>query len=128
MKNKLRFRTIRRGSTLVEVLVSFAILATTGVFVSGFLYKSSVTQKAWNENYGQELAKITLLTENPPSDTIFTHIDAKGVNWEILVKCNQDEDEVCLQATPVRNKADTTRALYFCRYSPSARAKVRVHE
>lgn len=128
MKNKWHFRSSHRGSTLVEVLVSFAILATTGVFVSGFLYKSSVTQKAWNENYGQELAKITLLTENPAKDTIFTHIDAKGVNWEILVKCNQDEDEVCHQATPVRNKADTTRALYFCRYTPPASAKARIHE
>ena len=109
----------KRGFSLAEVLISFAILASTGVMLTGFLHKGPITQKARNENYGQELCKIYLLTENVPSDTIFVHDDEKGNHWEILLKRTIDGDEICNSATPVRNKIDTTKSLYYCRYKVS---------
>lgn len=109
----------KRGFSLMEVLISFGILVSTGVLLSGFLYKGPVTQKARNENYGMELGKVTLLTENVSSDTIIPHRDGKGIAWEILVKLTADGDEKCFKATPVRNKIDTTRTLFYCRYKVS---------
>ena len=106
----------KRGFSLAEVLISFAILVSTGVMLTGFLHKGPITQKARNENYGLELGKIYLLTEDVPHDTVFAHDDEKGNHWEILLKHTVDGDEICNRATPVRNKVDTTRSLYYCRY------------
>lgn len=105
----------------MEVLISFAILATTGMQLSGFLYKSPVTQKARTENYGMELGKIYLQAESKTlvshtKDTTFIHDDAKGNHWEVIIKQTKDGDEICDKAIPVRNKIDTTRTLYYCRY------------
>lgn len=113
-----------RGFSLMEVLISFAILATTGTLLSGFLYKGPVTQKARNENYGQELGKIYLLAETATGlakDSTFVHNDANGNHWEVAISQTVDGDEVCYKAQPVRNKVDSTRALYYCRYTVSAK-------
>jgi len=106
----------KSGFTLMEALVSFGILATTGVLLAGFLYRGPVTQKARNESYGQELAKIHLLAGEISGDTVFTHGDANGNRWEIPVVRTGDGDETCYRAVTVRNGTDTTRALYYCRY------------
>lgn len=114
----------KRGFSLMEVLISFGILVSTGVLLSGFLYKGPVTQKARNENYGMELGKIYLLAETATGlakDTAFVHNDAKGNHWEVAISQTVDGDEVCYRAQPVRNKVDSTRALYYCRYTASAK-------
>lgn len=108
----------------MEVLISFAILVTTGSLLSGFLYRGSITQKARNENYGQELCKIILLTETPNTekqsmDSLFLHNDGNGNLWEVFIKQTIEGDEICYEAQPVRNKVDSTKALYYCHYTTS---------
>lgn len=107
------------GSTLVEVLVSLSILATTGVFMMGFLFQSPMSNKAWNDSYGQELSKIVLYTTNIKNDTTILHTDSNGVPWETLVKQTQDEFETCYKVESIRNKTDSTRALNYCIYGES---------
>lgn len=112
MKNK----PAKKGSTLVEVLVSFAILATTGVFILGFLYKNSMTNKVWVDDYGQELSKIALYSIPIKKDTVIEHVDANGVPWNTIVKVSKEDFETCFKAVSVRHETDTTRALYYCKY------------
>lgn len=112
MKN----RRFQAGSTLVEVLISFAILATTGVFMVGFLFKNPMSNKAWIDNYGSELSKVTLLTTVIDSSATFTHTDANGFRWETIVTATKDSTETCFRAISIRNKIDTTRALNYCIY------------
>lgn len=104
------------GSTLVEVLVSFAILSSTGVLVVGFLFRNPMSNKVWIDNYGQELSKIVLLTTPIANDTIVTHTDESGNSWETVVKVARDQEESCLKAISVRRKTDTTRTLHYCKY------------
>lgn len=112
MKN----RRSRHGSTLVEILVSFAILATTGVFMVKFLYKNPMTQRAWTDCYGFELSKVVLLTNQVQADTSFTHTDANGIHWETHIRATKDEHEICYRAVSVRNGKDSTRVLNYCTY------------
>lgn len=112
----MRTRHHKNGSTLVEVLVSLAILTSTGVFVVGFLYRTPMSNKAWIDNYGQELSKIVLLTTPIANDTVVTHSDASGSSWETIVKVSRELDELCYRAVSIRRKADTTRALHYCKY------------
>ena len=112
----MRTRHSKIGSTLIEVLVSLAILTSTGMLVTGFLFRNSTTNKAWIDNYGQELSKIVLLTKPIANDTIVTHYDASGNSWETIIKANKDQDESCFSAVSIRHKKDTTRTLHYCKY------------
>lgn len=112
MKN----RQSQAGSTLVEVLISFAILATTGVFMVGFLFKNPMSNKAWVDNYGFELSKVTLLTAAIDSNATFTHTDANGFQWETIVKATKNAPETCFRITSVRNRVDSSRTLNYCIY------------
>lgn len=112
MKN----RSSRKGSTLVEVLVSFAILTTTGVFMQGLLFRSPTTDKVWIDNYGQELSKIIILTTNAQNDTVIEHSDANGAPWETIVKIDKEDAETCLTAVSIKARRDTTRTLHYCKY------------
>ena len=111
---RIKFR--KKGSTLVEVLVSLAILTSTGVLVVGYLYRNQTTNKVWIDNYGQELSKIILLTTHIANDTIVTHTDSSGNFWETVVKVSKDNDEQCYSAVSIRHKSDTTRTLHYCTY------------
>lgn len=107
----------KKGVTLVEVLVSFAILTTTGTFLMGYLYPNKMTQKAWIDDYGHNLSKLNLyLNEGLEKDTILVHRDSIGIEWETLITAQNSGDEICNKAISIRNKADTTRALYKCEY------------
>lgn len=112
----MRTRCSKIGSTLVEVLVSIAILTSTGVFIVGFLYRNPTTNKAWLDNYGQELSKIVLLSTPIENDTIVTHTDASENFWETVVKVAKDQEESCYRAVSIRRKADSTRTLHYCTY------------
>lgn len=115
----MRIKRSKIGSTLVEVLVSIAILTSTGVLVVGHLFRSPISNKAWIDNYGQELSKIILLTTPIASDTIVTHADANGIQWETVVKVQKDNEEICYSAVSVRHKSDSTRTLHYCKYGAS---------
>ena len=107
----------KKGMTLVEVLLSFAILATTGAMLMGFLYPSKMTQKAWVDDYGHNISKLNLfLNEGLEKDTVIEQMDSIGVEWETVITAQNTGDETCYKATSIRNKADTTRALYKCEY------------
>ena len=112
----MRTRHLKKGSTLIEVLVSLAILTSTGGGVVGFLYRPPMSNKAWIDNYGHELSKIVLLTTPIANDTVVTHSDASGSAWETIVKVSREQDESCYRAVSIRRKADTTRALHYCKY------------
>lgn len=112
----MRNRRFKTGSTLVEVLISFAILMSTGALVVGFLFRNPMSNKAWIDNYGQELSKIVLLTTEISNDTLVTHTDASGNSWETVVEISKDKEELCYSAVSVRRKADTTRTLHYCTY------------
>ena len=112
----MKTRRQKIGSTLVEVLVSFAILTSTGVLVVGFLFRNPMSNKAWTDNYGQELSKIVLLTTPTAGDTVVTHTDASGLLWETVVKVQKDNEETCLSAVSIRHRSDTTRTLHYCKY------------
>lgn len=112
----MRTRCSKIGSTLVEVLVSIAILTSTGVFIIGFLYRNPTTNKAWLDNYGQELSKIVLLSTPIENDTIVTHIDASENFWETVITVSKSNEESCYRAVSVRRKADSTRTLHYCTY------------
>ncbi|WP_254917692.1 hypothetical protein [Fibrobacter sp. UWH1] len=73
---------------------------------------------ARNENYGNELSKIILLTKTMEnqSDSIYQHTDINGNHWEILLSQSTDGNETCFNATAIRNKTDSTQSLYFCKY------------
>jgi hypothetical protein len=115
----MRIKRSKIGSTLVEVLVSIAILTSTGVLVVGHLFRSPISNKAWTDNYGQELSKIILLTTPIASDTIVTHADVNGIQWETVVKVQKDNEEICYSAVSVRHKSDSTRTLHYCKYGAS---------
>ena len=115
----MRTKRSKIGSTLVEVLVSFAILSSTGVLVVGFLFRNPTSNKVWIDNYGQELSKIVLLTTPIANDTIVTHTDESGNSWETVVKVQKDADEICYSAVSVRHKSDSTRTLHYCKYGAS---------
>lgn len=107
----------KKGVTLVEVLVSFAILTTTGTFLMGYLYPNKMTQKAWIDDYGHNLSKLNLyLNEGLENDSIIEHRDSIGVEWETVITVHNSGDETCYRATSIRNKVDTTRTLYKCEY------------
>ena len=115
----MRIKRSKIGSTLVEVLVSFAILSSTGVLVVGFLFRNPMSNKVWIDNYGQELSKIVLLTTPIANDTIVTHTDESGNSWETVVKVQKDNDEICYNAVSVQHKSDSTRTLHYCKYGAS---------
>lgn len=115
MQNRRR----NRGSTLVEVLISFAILTTTGTLLVGFLYRNPMTNKAWIDDYGTELSKTALLTVHATNDTTLQHTDARGNTWETLIKVSTNENETCYSGTSVRFSVDTTRTLHYCTYGSS---------
>ena len=75
-----------------------------------------MSNKAWIDNYGQELSKIVLLTTEISNDTLVTHTDASGNSWETVVEISKDKEELCYSAVSVRRKADTTRTLHYCTY------------
>ena len=115
----MKIKRSKIGSTLVEVLISFAILSSTGVLVVGYLFRNPISNKAWINNYGQELSKIILLTTSMASDTVVTHTDASGNFWETVVKVQKDSDEFCYSTVSVRRKSDTTRTLHYSTYGAS---------
>ena len=104
------------GSTLVEVLVSLSILTSTGALAIGFLFRNPMSQKAWINNYGQEQSKIILLTTSTENDTVITHTDATGTEWETTINILKDSSETCYKAVSIRRKSDTTRTLHYCTY------------
>ena len=104
------------GSTLVEVLVSFAILSSTGAFIVGFLFRNPMSNKVWIDNYGQELSKIVLLTTPIANDTIVMHTDENGNSGETIVKVSIEQEESCFKAISIRRGLDTTRTLHYCNY------------
>ena len=107
----------KKGVTLIEVLLSFAILTTSGVMLMSYLYPNKITQKAWIDDYGHNLSKQNLyLNEGLEKDTILVHRDSIGIEWETLITAQNSGDEICYKAISIRNKADTTRALYKCEY------------
>jgi hypothetical protein len=112
----MRTKRSKIGSTLVEVLVSFAILSSTGVLVVGFLFRNPMSNKVWIDNYGQELSKIILLTTPIANDTIVTHTDESGNTWETVVKVSSEQEESCFKAVSIRRRQDTTRTLHYCNY------------
>lgn len=112
----MRTKRSKIGSTLVEVLVSFAILSSTGVLVVGFLFRNPMSNKVWIDNYGQELSKIVLLTTPIANDTIVTHTDESGNTWETVVKVSSEQEESCFKAVSIRRRQDTTRTLHYCNY------------
>lgn len=112
----MRTKRSKIGSTLVEVLVSFAILSSTGVLVVGFLFRNPMSNKVWIDNYGQELSKIILLTTPIANDTIVTHTDESGNTWETVVKVSSEQEESCFKAVSIRRRQDTTRTLHYCKY------------
>lgn len=112
----MKTRVHKKGSTLVEVLVSFAILSSTGVFIVGFLFRNPMSNKAWVDDYGQELSKIVLLTTPIANDTIVTHTDESGNSWETVITVTKDIEESCYSAISIRSKSDTTRTLHYCKY------------
>jgi len=115
----MKTRRSKIGSTLVEVLVSFAILSSTGILVVGYLFRNPMSNKVWIENYGQELSKIVLLTDSIMNDTTVTHTDASGNHWETFVKVLKDQEETCFEAASIRRKTDTTHTLHYCKYGAS---------
>ena len=112
----MRNKRSKTGSTLIEVLVSFAILTSTGAFIAGFLFRNPTSQKARIDNYGLELSKIVLLTTDIANDTIVTHTDASGNPWETIVKVSKESNEFCFNAVSIRRKSNTTRTLHYCKY------------
>ena len=112
----MKTRVHKKGSTLVEVLVSFAILSSTGVLIVGFLFRNPMSNKAWVDDYGQELSKIVLLTTPIANDTIVTHTDESGNSWETVVKVQKDNEETCYSAVSIQRKSDSTRTLHYCQY------------
>ena len=106
----------QKGSSLMEVLISLCILATTGTFMMGFLFKNATTNKAWIDNYGQELSKIILLSKTIENDTTFENYDENGIFWETKINAYLDDEEKCFTAVSIRLKKDTTNALYYCKY------------
>lgn len=113
MKNRVK------GSTLVEVLVSLAILTSTGMLIVGYLYRNPISNKVWIDNYGQELSKIVLLTTPIANDTTVTHTDKSGISWDVVIKVLKDSSETCYSSVSVRRKIDTTRTLHYCTYGAS---------
>ena len=105
-----------KGFTLMEVLVSFAVLTTTGVAMFSFLYPGKVENQAWVNDYGAELSKITLLSAPALKDTTYQHIDGNGIHWEVKCTVSSFDTETCATAVSIRNKADTTRAQHLCRF------------
>lgn len=107
----------KKGVTLIEVLLSFAILTTSGVMLMSYLYPNKMTQKAWVDDYGHNLSKLNLyLYEGLEKDTTIVHRDSVGVEWETLITAQNSGDETCYKAVSIRNKVDTTRTLYKCEY------------
>ena len=109
------------GFTLMEVLVSFGILITTGTVMSRFMYPGKAGSAPWTNDYGTELSKIALLTMPTLKDTTIEHTDATGIHWEIQCKvvgntAPTNDEELCAKATAIRNNIDTTRTVHLCRF------------
>ena len=109
------------GFTLMEVMVSFGILVTTGTVMSRFMYPGKAGSAPWTNDYGTELSKIALLTMPTLQDTIIEHTDATGIHWEIRCEvvgtiAPASDGELCAKATAIRNNIDTTRAVHLCRF------------
>lgn len=109
------------GFTLMEVMVSFGILVTTGTLMFHFMYPSKAASAPWTNDYGTELSKITLLTMPTLKDTIIEHTDATGSHWEIRCEivgtiAPANDGELCAKATAIRNNIDTTRTVHLCRF------------
>lgn len=112
-------KSIRKGMTLIEVLVGIAILGGTGTLLLGFLYRNPMTQQAYTENYGNQLSQTHLYrlwASKNPQDTSLYSKDSLGVEWMTLINVTKDGKEQCISATSVRQKKDTTRTLNFCLY------------
>lgn len=107
---------VKKGSTLIELLVGFAMLGVSGALLLGFLHRNPMSQKAPLENTGREYSKRTLLLITESKDTIYEYKDTLGVLWETLVQVQEGKDEVCIKAFSVRKKNDTTRTLTYCKY------------
>lgn len=105
-----------KGFTLMEVLVSFAILTTTGVAMFSFLYPGKTENLAWTNDYGAELSKITLLSASTLKDTIYQHVDGNGFHWDVKCTVSKFDTETCATAISIRNGTDTTRAQHLCRF------------
>lgn len=108
---------LRTGFTLVEALISIALLCTTGTVLLSFFFKNPTTELAWINDYGHNLSKTYLYSiQIDTPDTIFTHLDYHGWHWEIVIQAHKKDPETCFQATAIRANQDTTRSLYLCNY------------
>ena len=105
-----------KGTTLLEVLTSFAILSTTGLVLMNFLRPDETVSKIWLSDYGVKLSKMVLLSSNIQRDTVFEHIDVNGNSWKVVCSVSQDENEICTSAYSVRLGKNVTKKLHYCRY------------
>lgn len=108
--------TNKKGATLIELLVGFVILGTTGVLILSFLHRNPMSQKTHIQNTGREFSKRTLLLMKEPKDTVYIYTDNLGVVWQTILKTEQDNEEICVKAYSVRNNQDSTRTLTYCTY------------
>lgn len=104
------------GFTLMEVMVSFTVLLTTGTLMFHFLYPGKAERTPWINDYGTELSKIALLSMPALKDTTIQHTDTNGNQWEVLCSAKNEGDETCAAATAIRNGTDTTRTIHLCRF------------
>src|SRR5574344_2468988 len=85
-----------KGSTLIEVLISTALVGTTAVTLLGFLHGGKLASKAPHEDYGAELCKEVLYSRIAKKDSILEFANTGGMPFKVVVKALTD-------GAPLRN-------------------------
>lgn len=109
----------KKGSTLMEVLISFAIMGTVGVSLLGFQYRSPMSEKAYHDDYGRELSKLSLYRARDgliAHDTLLEYRDSLGVPWIVQLHVITEIEERCFYAVADHLGEKASRKLSFCTY------------
>jgi len=109
----------KNGMTLVEILVSMAILSGICVVFLGYLFHNPISQKAYTEDYGRKLSNNALLeiwAHKSIKDSLIEHRDSVGVSWTTNLYISRYDKEICVKAISVRSATDTTKSLLYCFY------------
>ncbi|MCK9182788.1 MAG: prepilin-type N-terminal cleavage/methylation domain-containing protein [Fibrobacteraceae bacterium] len=104
-----------KGSTLIEVLISTALVGTTAVTLLGFLHGGKLASKAPHEDYGAELCKEVLYSRIAKKDSILDFANTGGMPFKVVVKALTDGEEHCFSARAVRG-GDSLRRFVYCVY------------